>query len=65
MQFDLHYVSKIDDIEDGLITPGIGSDNRAIDILENITEKSIFAGGRIVKARKGEWQANACFVLFR
>jgi len=45
--------SKIDDIEDGLITPGIGSDNRAIDILENITEKSIFAGGRIVKARKG------------
>ena len=45
--------SKIDDIKDGLITPGIGSDNRAIDILENITEKSLFAGGKIIRARKG------------
>ena len=33
--------------------PGIGSDNRFIDILENISEKSIFAGGKIIKARKG------------
>ena len=45
--------SKIDDIKDGIITPGIGSDNRFIDILENISEKSIFAGGKIIKARKG------------
>ena len=45
--------SKVDDIKDGLITPGIGSDNRFVDILENISEKSIFAGGKIIKARKG------------
>ena len=45
--------SKVDDIKDGFITPGIGSDNRAVDILENITEKSIFAGARITNARKG------------
>ena len=45
--------SKVNDVEDGLITPGIGSDNRFVDILENISEKSIFAGGRIIKARKG------------
>ena len=45
--------SKVDDIKEGLITPGIGSDNRAIDILENITEKSLFAGGKIIRARKG------------
>jgi hypothetical protein len=47
-------VSRIDDsIKEGQITPGIGSENRAIDIAENITEKALFAGGRIVKARKG------------
>ena len=40
--------SKVDDIKDGLITPGIGSDNRFVDILENISEKSIFAGGKII-----------------
>ena len=45
--------SKVDDIKKGLITPGIGSDNRLIDIVENISEKSIFGGGRIIKARKG------------
>ena len=45
--------SKVDDIKDGIITPGIGSDNRFIDILENISEKSLFAGGKIIKARKG------------
>ena len=45
--------SKVDDIKDGIITPGIGSDNRFVDILENISEKSLFAGGKIVKARKG------------
>jgi hypothetical protein len=45
--------SKVDDIKKGIITPGIGSDNRFVDILENISEKSIFAGGKIVKARKG------------
>jgi len=45
--------SKVDDIKKGIITPGIGSDNRFIDILENISEKSIFAGGKIIKARKG------------
>tara|TARA_R100000995_G_scaffold83896_1_gene61022 strand:- start:2 stop:2092 length:2091 start_codon:yes stop_codon:yes gene_type:complete len=45
--------SKVEDIKKGIITPGIGSDNRFVDILENISEKSIFAGGKIVKARKG------------
>jgi hypothetical protein len=45
--------SKVDDIKDGLITPGIGSDNRFVDIFENISEKSILAGGKIIKARKG------------
>ncbi len=37
---------------EGLITPGIGSENRLIDILENITEKSFVAGGRIISTRK-------------
>ena len=36
----------------GLITPGLGSENRLIDILENITEKSFVAGGRIISTRK-------------
>ena len=45
--------SKVDDITEGVITPGIGSDNRLIDILENISEKSLFAGGKIIRARKG------------
>ena len=47
-------ISRIDkEIREGQITPGIGSENRAIDIIENISEKALFAGGRIVKARKG------------
>ena len=37
---------------EGLITPGIGSENRLVDILENITEKSFVAGGRIISSRK-------------
>ena len=37
---------------EGLITPGIGSENRLVDILENITEKSFVAGGRITSTRK-------------
>mgnify|MGYP003114178359 CR=1 FL=1 len=41
-----------DDNIEGLITPGIGSENRFIDILENITEKSFVAGGRIISSRK-------------
>ena len=41
-----------DDKIDALITPGIGSENRLIDILENITEKSFVAGGRIISTRK-------------
>jgi len=45
--------SKIEDIKDGLITPGIGSDNRFIDVVENISEKSLLGGGKIIKARKG------------
>ena len=36
----------------GLITPGLGSENRLVDILENITEKSFVAGGRIISTRK-------------
>ena len=41
-----------DDNIEGLITPGIGSENRLVDILENITEKSFVAGGRIISTRK-------------
>jgi len=41
-----------DDNIEGLITPGIGSENRLVDILENITEKSFVAGGRIIATRK-------------
>ena len=41
-----------DDKIDALITPGIGSENRLVDILENITEKSFVAGGRIISTRK-------------
>ena len=41
-----------DDNIEGLITPGIGSENRFIDILENITEKSFVAGGRVIATRK-------------
>lgn len=41
-----------DDKIDALITPGIGSENRLIDILENITEKSFCSGGRIISTRK-------------
>ena len=41
-----------DDNIEGLITPGIGSENRLVDILENITEKSFVAGGRITSTRK-------------
>ena len=45
--------SSIDDAAEGLITPGIGSENRYIDIAENLAEKSIFGGGKVIKARKG------------
>ena len=46
--------SEIDkEIQQGLITPGIGSENRFIDILETVSEKSLGGGGRITKARKG------------
>jgi len=45
--------SKVDDATQGIITPGIGSDNRYVDVLENIAEKSLFGGDKIVKARKG------------
>ena len=45
--------SKVDDAAQGLITPGIGSDNRYIDVLENVAEKSLFGGGKIIKSRKG------------
>ena len=45
--------SSIDDAAEGLITPGIGSENRYIDIAENLAEKSIFGGGRVIQARKG------------
>ena len=41
------------DTKGGIITPGIGGENRFIDIVENISEKSLGGGGRIIKARKG------------
>ena len=47
-------LSKTDRIiREGQITPGLGSENRAIDIVENISEKALFAGGKIIRARKG------------
>jgi hypothetical protein len=54
----LDEVSKYDDeltdaISQGKITPGLTTENRAIDILENVAEKSLFGGGPILKARAG------------
>lgn len=51
-------VSKLDDelanaLKEGQLTPGLQTENRFIDIAENVTEKSLFGGGRLIKARKG------------
>ena len=35
----------------GLITPGIGSENRYIDIAENLAEKSIFGGLSVMRSK--------------
>jgi hypothetical protein len=40
-------------LKEGQLTPGLQTENRFIDILENITEKSLFGGGSLIKARKG------------
>lgn len=37
----------------GMITPGIGSENRFIDVAENVAEKSLIGGGRILQSRRG------------
>jgi len=51
-------VSKLDDelataLKEGQLTPGLQTENRFIDIAENVTEKSLFGGGKLIKARKG------------
>ena len=37
----------------GMITPGIGSENRFIDVAENVAEKSLIGGGRVLQSRRG------------
>lgn len=51
-------ISKVSDEEakiaqQGMITPGIGSDARFVDVAENIAEKSLFGGGAVLKSRMG------------
>lgn len=51
-------ISKLDDelataLKEGQLTPGLQTENRFIDIAENVTEKSLFGGGKLIKARKG------------
>ena len=51
-------ISKYDDelsiaIQEGKLTPGLQTENRAIDILENVAEKSLFGGGPLIRARTG------------
>ena len=55
---ELSKVSKLDDelataLNEGQLTPGLQTENRFIDIAENVTEKSLFGGGKLIKARKG------------
>ena len=55
---ELSKVSKLDDelataLKEGQLTPGLQTENRFIDIAENVTEKSLFGGGKLIKARKG------------
>ena len=55
---ELGKVSKLDDelataLKEGQLTPGLQTENRFIDIAENVTEKSLFGGGKLIKARKG------------
>lgn len=40
-------------LKEGQLTPGLQTENRFVDILENVTEKSLFGGGKLIKARKG------------
>ena len=54
----LDEISKYDEeltsaIQQGKLTPGLQTENRAIDILENVAEKSLFGGGPLLKARAG------------
>ena len=44
---------EIELAQKGIVTPGIGSENRFIDILENLSEKSLIGGKKIVDARQG------------
>ena len=55
---ELGKVSKLDDelataLKEGQLTPGLQTENRLIDIAENVTEKSLFGGGKLIRARKG------------
>ena len=44
---------EIESARKGIITPGIGSGNRVVDVLENLAEKSLIGGKGIIDARKG------------
>ena len=59
--------SKLDDetaeaIKLGQLTPGLISQNRYVDILENITTKSLFGANPLIKARKGAETLTTKFV---
>lgn len=54
----LEEISKYDEelvtaLSKGRLTLGLQTENRAVDILENIAEKSLFGGGPLLKARAG------------
>lgn len=59
--------SKLDEetaeaIKLGQLTPGLISQNRYVDILENITMKSLFGANPLIKARKGAETLSTKFV---
>jgi hypothetical protein len=59
--------SKLDEetaeaIKSGQLTPGLISQNRYVDILENITTKSLFGANPLIKARKGAETLSTKFV---
>ncbi len=59
--------SKLDDetteaIKSGQLTPGLISQNRYVDILENISTKSVFGATPLLKARKGAETLGTKFV---
>ena len=49
-------------IEKGFITPGLATENRVVDILENVAQKSLFGGGGLQVAREGAETLTSKFV---